>query len=143
VPRNSIFLITCTSLARIAGQVEALDAAEAAYHYAAPFDDSFPFSGFGFEYPVGIGVGAAATALGWYDKAEQHYANSLALCERAGAVTYLAATQVHWAEMLHKRNEDGDAARMREFAEKALETSERLGLAYVRKRAQELLSPET
>ncbi len=100
VPRNGAFLLTCSSVARIAGQVGALDAAEVAYRYAAPFDNSFPFSGVGFEYPVGICVGAAATALGWYDKAEQHYANSLALCERAGAVTYLAATQLHWAEML-------------------------------------------
>ena len=139
VPRNSIFLLTCTSVARIAGQVGALDAAEAAYQYAAPFDDSFPFSGFGFEYPVGIGVGAAATALGWYDRAEGHFAKSLALCERAGAITYLAATQIHWAEMLRKRNETGDAARARELAEAALATAERLGLAYVKTRAQHVL----
>lgn len=139
VPRNSVFLLTCTSLARIAGQVGALDAAEAAYHYAAAFDDAFPFSGFGYEYPVGIGVGAAATALGWYDKAEQHYANSLALCERAGAITYLAATRIHWAEMLRKRNGAGDAARARELAEAALVTAERLGLAYVRTRSENVL----
>jgi hypothetical protein len=142
VPRNAAFLLTCSATARIAGQVDAPEVAESSHRYASPFDTQFPFSGFGFEYPVGIGVGAAATALGWYDKAEQHYANSLALCERAGAVTYLAATQIHWAEMLHKRNDDGDSARMREFAEKALGTSERLGLAYIRKRAQALLSPE-
>jgi len=140
VPRNAAFLLTCSATARVAGQVGALAAAEAAYHYAAPFDSTFPFSGFGFEYPVGIGVGAAATALGWYDKAEQHYANSLALCERAGAITYLAATQIHWAEMLHKRNEDGDAVRAREFAEAALATATRLGLAYVRRRAEHVLS---
>lgn len=140
VPRNAAFLLTCSSVARIAGQVGSLDAAEAAYRHAAPFDATFPFSGFGYEYPVGIGVGAAATSLGRYDKAEQHYGKALALCERAGATTYLAATQLHWAEMLVKRNEAGDAARAREFAEAALATAERLGLAYVRKRAETVLS---
>lgn len=140
VPRNGAFLLTCSSAARVAGQVGALEAAEAAYRYAAPFDQTFPFSGIGYEYPVGIGVGAAATALGWYDKAEQHFANSLALCERAGATTYLAATQIHWAEMLCKRSGEGDDARAREFAEAALVIAERLGLAYVKARAEHVLS---
>jgi tetratricopeptide (TPR) repeat protein len=139
VPRNAVFLLTCSSAARIAAQVGALDVAEAAYHHAARFDDRFPFSGTTFEYPVGIGVGAAAGALGWYDKAEQHFAQSLALCERAGAPTYLAATQVHWAEMLAKRSGPGDAARAAEMAESALSAAQRLGLAYVQARAERLL----
>jgi len=140
VQRNAAFVLTCSSAARIAGQVGALDAAEAAYRYAAPFDKTFPFSGVCFEYPVGIGAGAAATALGWYDKAEQHFANALELCQRAGAPTYLAATQIHWAEMLRKRAGAGDAARARELAESALTTANRLGLAYIRKRAEHVLT---
>jgi len=102
VPRNQVFLVTCAS--------------------TAPFDDVFPFTGTSFEVPVGIGVGAAATALGWYDQAEQHYANAHALCERAGAPTYLAAGRVHWAEMLVRRDEQGDAQRAREFALAARDT---------------------
>lgn len=140
VPRNAAFLLTCTSAARIAGQVGAMDVAEAAYNYAAPFDKTLPFSGFGYEYPIGIGAGAAATALGWYDKAEVHYANSHALCTRAGAATYLAATEIHWAEMLRKRNGEGDAARAREMAESALAAANRLGLAYVKTRSEHVLS---
>jgi tetratricopeptide (TPR) repeat protein len=140
VPRNAAFLLTCTSLARIAGQVGALEAAESAYNYAAPFDKTFPFSGFGYEYPVGIGAGAAATALGWYDKAEQHYANAHALCTRAGAATYLAATEIHWAEMLRQRNAEGEGPRAREMATSALATANRLGLAYVKTRAEHVLS---
>ncbi len=140
VPRNSAFLLTCSSTARVAGQVGALEAAELAYNNVAAFDEVFPFSGVTYEYPVGVGVGAAATALGWYEKAEQHFANSLALCERAGAVTYLAATQIHWAEMLCKRDAAGDASRAREMAESALASANRLGLAYIRKRAEHVLS---
>ncbi|MEQ1873573.1 MAG: AAA family ATPase [Ilumatobacteraceae bacterium] len=140
VQRNAAFLLTCSGTARIAGLVGALGPAEAAYRYAAPFDKTFPFSGVGYEYPVGIGVGTAATALGWYDKAEQHFANAHALCTRAGAASYVAATEIHWAEMLCKRNGDGDAARARELAASALATSERLGLAYVKACAERVLS---
>ncbi len=140
VPRNSVFLLTCSSTARIASQVGALEAAEAAYRYAAPFDDLFPFAGTLWEYPIGVGVGAAATALGWYDLAEQHFGHSQALCERAGATTYLVATDVHWAEMLVQRGTPGDVDRAMRLATTSLETSERLGLAYMRRRSEAILA---
>ncbi len=139
VPRNAVFLLTCSSVARIASQVGALAEAEAAYHYAAPFDDQFAWAGTTYEYPIGIGVGSAAGALGWYDLAEQHFGHTLALCERAGAKTYLAATQIHWAEMLRQRDEPGDSERATEFASAALATAEHLGLAYIRARAERIL----
>jgi class 3 adenylate cyclase len=140
VPRNSVFLLTCSSTARIASQVGALGAAEAAYRYAAPFDDMFPFAGTLWEYPIGVGVGAAAASLGWYDLAQGHFAKSRALCERAGASTYLVATDVHEAEMLARRDQAGDAARAEQLAIRALETSERLGLGYMRRRCEALLA---
>lgn len=139
VQRNGVFLLTCSSAARIAGEVGALEVAEAAYHHVAKFDDAFPM-GAGFEYPVGVGAGVAAAALGWYDKADEHFAKAHALCTRAGAESYLAGTEMHWAEMLCKRNESGDAARSRELAESALAAANRLGLAYVRKRVENLLA---
>ncbi len=140
VQRNAVFLLTCSSTARIASQVGALAAAEAAYSHAAPFDDLFPFAGTLWEYPIGVGVGAAAAALGRYDLAEGHFANSRALCERAGAATYLVATDVHEAEMLVQREVRGDADRARDLATRSLETSERLGLAYMRRRCEALLA---
>ncbi len=140
VPRNAVFLLTCSSVARIASQVGALAEAEAAYNYAAPFDGQFAWAGSTYEYPIGVGVGAAASALGWYDRAERHFAQSLALCERADAVSYLAATQVHWAEMLQQRDGPGDRARAVELAAAALATSERLGLAYIRRRADRIIA---
>jgi class 3 adenylate cyclase len=139
VPRNAIFLLTCSSAARIASQVGAHDVAAAAYRYASPFDDQFAWSGVTYEYPIGVGVGAAAGALGWYDKAERHFQQSLDLCERAGAPTYLAATKIHWAEMLVAREHAGDLDRARVFAHDALAIANPLGLAYVRKRAGQVL----
>lgn len=140
VPRNSLFLLTCASTARIASQVGALEAAEAAYRYAAPFDDQFAWSANYLELPIGVGVGAAATALGRYDLAEGHFGRAQALCERAGAKTYLVATDVHWAEMLVQRDAPGDADRATHLATRSLEASERLGLAYMRRRSEALLS---
>jgi hypothetical protein len=140
VPRNPVFLLTCSSTARIASQVGALAAAEAAYHYASPFDEMFPFAGTLWEYPIGVGVGAAAAALGWYDLAEQHFANSRAVCERAGAKTFLVATDVHEAEMLARRDGPGDRDRALELATSSLEISERLGLDYMRRRCESLLA---
>lgn len=140
VPRNSIFLLTCSSTARIASQVGALDVAEAAYHHASPFDDQFAWAGNLLEYPIGVGVGAAAAALGWYDVGEGHFARSRALCERAGAKTYLVATDVHEAEMLVQRGAPGDADRATQLATRSLEASERLGLAYMKRRSEALLN---
>ena len=139
VQRNQAFLLTCSSVARVAAAVGALESAEAAYKHAAPFDNMFPFSGATFEYPVGIGVGAAAGALGWYDRAEHHFANAIDLCERAGAASYLAAARVHWAEMLVQRADPGDAEQARELAAEGLATADDLGLAYVGKRARLIL----
>jgi hypothetical protein len=139
VPRNSIFLLTCSSAARIASQVGVADVAEAAYRYAAPFDDQFAWAGNILEYPIGVGVGAAAASLGWYDLAEQHFASSRSLCQRAGAATYLVATDVHWAEMLLQREGPGDRARAVQVATETLAESERLGLAYMRRRSEAIL----
>jgi hypothetical protein len=140
VPRNAVFLLTCSSTARIASQVGALGAAEAAYRHAAPFDELFPFAGTLWEYPIGVGVGAAAAALGWYYLAEGHFANSRALCERAGAKTYLVATDVHEAEMLVQRDAPGDVDRATQLAAQSLAASDRLGLAYMRRRCESLLA---
>ena len=104
VPRNAVFLLDVFEHRRGSHpRSEPLDAAEAAYGHAAPFDDLFPFAGSLWEYPIGVGVGAAAASLGWYDLAEGHFAKSRSLCERAGAATYLVATDVHEAEMLVQR----------------------------------------
>ena len=140
VPRNQAFLLTCSSTARFAGEVGSLAVAETAYRHASAFDDVFPFPGVVWEVPVGIGVGVAATALGWYDRAEQHYANALALCERADAPTYLASTQVYWAEMLVRRNAAVDAERAQLLATAAHQTSAQLGLKYMHGRAERLLA---
>jgi class 3 adenylate cyclase/tetratricopeptide (TPR) repeat protein len=139
VQRNQAFLLTCSSTGRIAAQVGALEAAEAAYRHAADFDDMFPYSGSCFEYPVGIGVGAAAGALGWYDRAEHHFARAISLCERAQAPTYLAAARLHWAEMLVHRAAPDDNERARSLASLALGAADDLGLAYVRARAEKIL----
>lgn len=139
VPRNALFLLTCSSVARVASQVGALEAAELAYGHAAAFDHQLAWSGASYEYPIGVGVGAAAAALGRFDDAERHFAASLELCERAGAPSYHAATQIHWAEALAMRGAAGDGARAREMADAALATAEELGLAYVAKRARRLI----
>jgi class 3 adenylate cyclase/tetratricopeptide (TPR) repeat protein len=140
VPRNAVFLLTCSSTARIASQVGTLDAAESAYRYAAPFDSLFPFAGTLWEYPVGVGVGAAAAALGRYDDAERHFHHSRTLCERAGAATFRVATDVHEAEMLAQRDAPGDARRASALATQSLDSSERLGLEYMRRRSEALLA---
>ena len=140
VPRNALFLLTCSSTARIASQVGSLAAAEAAYRHAAPFDGQFSWVGSYLELPIGVGVGAAATALGRYDLAEQHFANARTLCKRAGAKTYLVATDVHEAEMLVQRDAPGDARRAMALATQSLEASERLGLGYMRRRSEALLA---
>ena len=66
-----------------------------------------------------------AAALGLHEAADRHLADSVALCERAGARPYGARCHFFWAQVLVGR---GDAARARGQAEIAVTLGEELGM---------------
>jgi hypothetical protein len=92
------------------------------------------------EQPIALSVGTAAAALGRYDEAEELFAEAIGLSQRACAPTYIAWTQVAWADALVTRDESGDVERARGLAEQALTTAEELGLGRVAELSRQILS---
>lgn len=138
--RNRLFLVVCADVASIAGRIGARDAAQAAYRHIAGMDHVFAANGAAYGEPVGVGAGLAATSLGQFDRAEQHFAAAVRLCEKANAPCHLATTKVSFAEMLVRRDGSGDGGRATDLARQALDTAEQLGMGDVRSRAEKVLA---
>ena len=104
-----------------------MSAAERGYERSVPFAGQLCWTGQTYERPVDLHLARMAAALGRYDEAERHCAASIELCERAGAVTFVAHTKDAWAQILIERG--GDPDRARQLASEALATAQDLGMA--------------
>jgi tetratricopeptide (TPR) repeat protein len=81
-----------------------------------------------------------ASTVGNYAAAEAHFDDAVAHNEQLGAASPLARTLIEYAAMLQRRGTEGDAARARALATRALELSESLSLPLRRVQALALLS---
>jgi len=98
--------------------------------------------------PVGV-VGAvdrflgmlAATQKKW-DEAEAHYRSALELETRIASPVLVAETQLWYGRMLLERDAAGDREQGVELLSAALDTAEKLGMAFVVSEARRLLRPE-
>ncbi len=126
VPPDVEFPVTICGLARESFLIRPERAiVEDLYEKLLPFAETMNFSGSSITDPNDLGLGMAAAVLGRDDAADRHFADLVALCERARHPTYLARAHSDWARVLDQR---GDAARASEEAEIALELAEPYGL---------------
>ncbi len=139
VPRNNLWLVTIAGAARTAGIIGALDIAEWALEAMLPFGHLIAVTALSYEQPVGMSVGVAAAALGRWDDAERLFGEALDLCQRLAAPTFVAVTQVAWAQALTDQGQAGDAERAHALATQALATAEELGLGRVEQLSRRLL----
>jgi hypothetical protein len=95
------------------------------YDRLAPFSGLFNWSGPTITDPNDLALAMAAAALGRHDAADRHFADAVALCERAGALGYLGRTHLSWATVLADRRE---VHRARDQATRALEIGEEIGM---------------
>ncbi len=72
-----------------------------------------------------LGLAMAAAALQQPDDADAHFADGIALCDRAGARSFRARHHFFWATVLADR---GDRPRAREQAEITVELGTELGM---------------
>ena len=95
------------------------------YERLLPFERQFNWSGACMSDPSGLGLALAAAALDRPDDSDRHFADVIALCEHAGARSYLARCHFHWTMVLADR---GDATRAREQGEITIALGTELGM---------------
>jgi tetratricopeptide (TPR) repeat protein len=128
VPRDILWNVSMTGVARIAGLAGELEIAERAYDYMLPFRGTVIVAAGIARGPVALTLGTAAAALGRFEDAEQLFTESIDLAERLEAPTFVAETRVRWAETLLDPHGPHDVPRAKDLARQALATAEELGL---------------
>ena len=127
LPRDVEYGVTLCGLARLAFRIRPpeellLDV----YERLIPFAGLFNWSGPTITDPNDLGLAMTAATLGWHAKSDTHFADAVALCDRAGARGYGARANFEWARVLVER---GDAVRAREQATIALQQGIELGMS--------------
>jgi class 3 adenylate cyclase len=139
VPRDILWPVAVAGIARAAAMADELEIAARAYDYMLPFRHIIALTGQSAEQPIAFSLGTAAAALGRFDEAESLFAESIDVSTRVGAPTYVAVTEVQWAQVLLDPRGPHDVARARELATSALATAESLGLGRVAELANRVL----
>jgi hypothetical protein len=67
------------------------------------------------------------------------FAEAIELCERLGAPTFVAATEVQWAQTLLERGRPADKERALTMARRAAITADELGLGRVAELSRRVL----
>jgi predicted ATPase/class 3 adenylate cyclase len=126
VPHDAEYAVTLCGLAR---ETYFLRPPEAimrdVYERLAPFAGLFGYSGPGMSDLADLGLAMNAAALDRPDDADRHFTDGIAICERAGARSYLARFHFFWLQVLADR---GDAVRAREQCERAIALGTALGM---------------
>jgi tetratricopeptide (TPR) repeat protein len=116
-------------LAETAARLGERDHAATLYALLLPYVDrvaiSYPEISLG---PVSRFLGLLAAATARWNDAERHFEDALQLSERIGARTSLAHAQDDYAQMLLERGEHGDAAKARDFLNRASTVRSELGV---------------
>ncbi len=119
VPLDVEFPVTLCGLARMSYRVRPpAEVARTIHERLVPFAGVFNWSGVSVTDPNDLGLAMNAALLGWNDEADQHFSDTIDLCERAGARPYLARAHFDWARVLADR---GDAIDARNHLDAALE----------------------
>jgi DNA-binding CsgD family transcriptional regulator len=85
-------------------------------------------------------LGRLATVLERWNAAEQHFEAAQAMHARMGARPFVAHTQHAWADMLVRRGQPGDVQRASDLAQRALATTDDLGMTRLAERLHVLLT---
>ncbi len=123
-------------LAEVASRVEEPEAARTLYDRLLPCRDQLNYTGITLFGPVERYLGLAATCLGRYEDAEDHFRRSAEICERIGAPTWLARTRHEWALMLNRRGREGDRERAEMLLGQGLEAAVAYGCRNLERRVR-------
>jgi hypothetical protein len=126
VPHDAEYAVTVCGLAR---ETYFLRPPEAimrdVYERLLPFAGLYGYSGPGLSDLADLGLAMNAAALGRPDDADRHFADGIAICERAGTRSYLARFHFFWTQVLADR---GDTRLAREQGERTIALGTELGM---------------
>jgi class 3 adenylate cyclase len=134
------WLIALAMYADAAAQAGVRDAAEILYELIEPWADQIVWSGASSYGHARMYLGLLAGALGWDERADDHFARSCAYEKQRGMLVWAARAHLGWAEALAARSE---SERAREQAQRALELSREHGYALFEPRAAALVETES
>ncbi len=121
IPPDAEYPVTLCGLGRLAPSADAApDVCRSLYEALAPFAGLMNYTGTSIADANDIGLACGANQLGRFDVADGHYADAIALADRAGALPYSLHYRYEWARALVDRGEP-DRARplLVEVAERA------------------------
>jgi hypothetical protein len=139
VPVNLAWMLTHSVLAEAIALVGTAEQAMAEYDVLIPYEGWIPCLGIISRPSISHWLGELAARAGWGDRADSHFATSLAKHEALGAAGWVARTQLAWGRSLLGRGED---ARGRPMIEVASAAATRLGAADVVREAALLSAAE-
>lgn len=139
VRQNLASKYTLCMLAETAARLDEPGAAKPLYQRLLPWRDQFCYTGVTMFGPVERYLGLAATCLGRYEQAEDHFERSAESCIRVAAPIWLARTRHEWASMLRRRGGPGDRDRAERLLGQALEAAEAHGCASLERRVLAML----
>lgn len=106
VPIDLEYPVTLSGLARLAPYADLdADTSEFLYEMLSPFAGIMNYTGTSIADASDIGLACVADHLGWFDVADGHFRDAIALAGRARAIPYGAHYRYEWARALVDRGE--------------------------------------
>ena len=139
VPRDARWMPAMALLADLASELDDRATARTCYEALVPFGGRLVASGGGTIACLGavsFFLGRLASVLGQFDDAERWLRDAVARNGAAGALPWVARSQLAMAEVLRRRG--GASRRGIELARQAQQTASALGMSPLARRAQQL-----
>ena len=130
VPRDWLLVAALSVLVHVAKHLKDAERARTLHGLLLPFRDQHVVVGDAVLYwgSVATLLGIAATTMGDWETAEQHFNAAIEAEERCRAWPYLARAKYEYAVMLTARGEEGDRERSLPLVNEALDRFQELGM---------------
>jgi hypothetical protein len=118
-PLDLLWLVGMVGWAEVAIACQDPQYAQPIFDLLAPWAGQLSFIDLSTDGPVSLYLGGLSAVLGRYLEADAYFAQSAEFCERVGAASFAAQTDLWWGRMLAARDAPGDAERASEFFSRA------------------------
>ena len=141
VPRDRFWTITMTVAAELCASFDDGTRSAEILELIEPFAGRVAVLGFGQVCggSMARSAGRLRATLGDWDAAEVHFGTAMRANVALGALTWVAWTELNYAEMLLRRGAPGDSARARALLTSAAKTARECGMAGALADAERLL----
>jgi class 3 adenylate cyclase len=130
VPRDWLLLAALTTLVHVVSHLKDAERARALHELLLPYKEQYVVVGDAVLYwgSVATALGIAATTMGDWEVAEQHFNAAIESEESCRAWPYLARARYQHAVMLTARGEEGDKERALPLVNEALDRFQELAM---------------